>query len=200
VQIRKIRRIGAAILAVGVLAQPAMSEVEATESKSEAKATESKQKMIRELLRIVGIVGMAEQMRDQQGVMELMRMQPTYHEMMEWATSEQADLAEEDRQLLLARFDDFDAFAERFHVMFNERIDFSTIIGTVYPPIYDKYFSEAELRQMVTFYRTPVVRKRIELMPSVMQEAAGGVEAAVQPLVIGLILEIVAEERVTLAD
>ena len=165
-----------------MLAQPAMSEAEVTESKSEAEVTESKQEMIRELLTIVGIVGMAEQMRDQQSVVELMRMQPSYHEMMEWATSEQPDLSEEDRQLLLARLDDFDAFAERFRALFNERLNFSTIIETVYPPLYDKYFSEEELRQMVTFYRTPVGRKSIEVMPSLMQEAGAGVEGRCGPL------------------
>jgi hypothetical protein len=184
-------RMGAAILAVSVLMLPA---------KSDAEVTESKQEMIRELLTIVGIVGMAEQMRDQQSVVELMQMQPSYHQMMEMATSEQADLSEMDRQLLLARLDDFDVFAERFQALFIERLNFSTIIETIYPPLYDKYFSEEELRQMVTFYRTPAGRKSIEVMPSLMQEAGMGVEAAVRPLSIGLIQEIVAEERAKLAD
>jgi hypothetical protein len=183
--------VGAAILAAGVLMQPA---------KSEAEASETKQEMISELLTIVGIVGMAEQMRDQQSVVELMRMQPSYHQMMEWATSQEADLPEEDRQLLLARFDDFDAFAERFRALFIERLNFSTIIETVYLPLYEKTFSEEELRQMVTFYRTPVGRRSIEVMPSLMQEAAGAIEGAVQPLVVGLVQEIVAEERAKLAD
>jgi len=191
VQIRNIQRVGAAILAAGVLMQPA---------KSEAEATETKQEMIRELLTIVGIAGMAEQMKDQQSVVELMRMQPSYHEMMEWATSEQTDLPEADRQLLLARFEDFDAFAERFRALFIERLNFSTIIETVYPPLYDKTFSEEELRQMVSFYRTPVGRKSIEVMPSLMQEAAGAIEEAVRPLAIALVQEIVAEERAKLAD
>jgi hypothetical protein len=185
------RRVGAAILAIGVLVLPA---------KSEAEVTESKQELIRELLTIVGVVGMAEQMRDQQSVVELMQMQSSYHEMMEWATSEQPDLLEEDRQLLLARFEDFDAFAERFQALFIERINFSTIIEAVYPPLYDKYFSEEELRQMVTFYRTPVGRKSIEVMPSLLQEAGAGVEEAVRPLAIGLVQEIVAEERAKLAE
>lgn len=188
---RMMRRMGTAILAAGVLVQPV---------KSGAEIPESKQKLIHELLTIVGIVGMAEQMRDQQSVVELMRMQPSYHEMMELATSEQADLSEENRQLLLARLEDFDAFAERFQALFAERLNFSTIMETVYPPVYDKYFSEEELRQMVAFYRTPVGRKAIEVMPSVMQEAGRAIEDAVWPLSVGLIQEIVAAERAKLAD
>jgi len=181
---------GAAILAVCVLMPSASSGAE---------VTETKQAMISELLTIVGIVGMAEQMRDQQSVVELMRMQPSYHEMMELAASEQTDLSEADRQLLLARLEDFDAFAERFQTLFVERLNFSEIIAAVYPPLYDKYFDEAELRQLVAFYRTPVGRKSIEVMPSLMQEAGKAIEEAVWPLSVGIIQEIVAEERAKLA-
>ncbi|MBW2494746.1 MAG: DUF2059 domain-containing protein [Deltaproteobacteria bacterium] len=182
---------GAAILAVGVLMQAANGE---------AKTVASKQEMIRELLAIVGIVGMAEQMREHQSNMELMLMQPTYHQMMEMAASEQAELSEENRQLLLARLEDFDAFAERFHALFVERLNFSEIIEAVYLPLYDKYFDEVELEQMLAFYRTPVGRKSIEVMPTLMQEAAHGVEEAVRPISIGLIQQIVAEEAAKLAD
>ncbi len=187
----RIRRFVAVIMTAGALIQP---------TKSNAELTESKQQTIRELLTIVGVVGMAEQMRDQQSIVELMRMRPSYPEMMEFAVSEQTDLSEEDRQRLLARLTDFDVFAERFHDLFVERLDFSTIIETVYTPLYDKTFSEEELRQMLAFYRTPVGRKTIEATPSLMQEAAAGVEAAVRPLAIGLIQEIIAEERAKLAD
>jgi hypothetical protein len=179
---------------------PAKSEAQETESKAEPKISESKMELIRELLTIVGIAGMAEQMRDQQAVVELMQMQPSYHEMMEWATSEQADLPETDRQLVLARLEDFDAFAERFQARFNQQLNFSAIIETIYPPIYDKTFSEEELRQMVAFYRTPIGRKSIEVMPTLMQEAATGIEGTVRPLAIGIVLEIVAEERAKLAE
>jgi len=187
----QIRSAVAAILTAGLLIQPAQSEAEITETKRE---------MIQELLAIVGIVGMAEQMREHQGSIELMLMRPTYPQMMELAASEQADLSEENRQLLLARLEDFDAFAERFHALFVERLNFSEIIEAVYLPLYDKYFDEKELQQLLVFYRTPVGRKSIEVMPSLMQEAAQGVEQAVRPLSIGLIQEIVAEERAKLAD
>jgi hypothetical protein len=101
---------------------------------------------------------------------------------------------------LLARLENFDAFAERFRALFAERLNFSTIIDSVYLPLYDKYFSEEELRQMVAFYRTPVGRKTIAVMPSLMQEAGQGVEDAVWPIAVGLVQEIVSEERAKLAD
>jgi hypothetical protein len=187
----RIRTVGVSVLVVSALMQPA---------KSHAETTESKEQTIRELLTIVGVVGMAEQMRDQQSVVELMQMRPTYPQMMEFAASEQADLSEEQRQLLLAQLADFDAFAERFRELFTERLNFSQIIETVYLPLYDKTFSAEELRQLLAFYRTPVGRKSIEVMPSLMQEAGGGIEAVVRPLSVGLIQEIVAEERAKLVE
>ena len=187
----RIRRIAAAILVAGALMQPAKSDAELSESKLE---------MIRELLTIAGVVGMAEQMRDQQGVVELMRMRANYSQMMEFAVSEQGELSEKDRERLLSRLEDFDAFAERFRALFAERLNFSQIIEAVYPPLYDKYFSEEELREMLAFYRTPLGRKSIEVMPSLMQEAGAAVEVAVRPLAVGLIQQIVAEERAKLAD
>jgi len=191
----QIRRTGvailAAILAASAWLQPANGEPE---------PSESKQALIRELLTIVGVGGMTEQMRDQQAIVELMRMRPSYYPMMELAVSEQIDLSDADRQRLLARLENFDAFAERFRALFVERLNFSTIIETVYPPLYDKTFSEEELRQMVAFYRTPVGRKTIEVMPSLMQEAGRGVEDAVRPIAVGLVQEIVGEERAKLAE
>ena len=187
----QIWKIVAVFLTAGALVQPAKGNTELTESKQET---------IRELLTIVGVVGMAEQMREQQSIVELMRMRPSYSETMAFAVSEQADLSEENRQRLLARLEDFDAFAERFRALFVERLDFAQIIAAVYPPLYNKYFSEEELREMLAFYSTPVGRKSIEVMPSLIQEAAGGVEQAVRPLAIGLIQEIVAEQRTGLTD
>ncbi len=187
----QIRNVITAILAAGVLIQPAQGRAE---------NNEKKQEMIHELLALVGVAEMAEQMREHQSNIELMLMQPSYPQMMELAASEQVDLSEENRQLLLARLEDFDAFAERFHALFVERLNFSKILEAVYLPLYDKYFDEKELQQMLVFYRTPVGRKSIEVMPALMQEAAQGVEEAVRPLSIGLIQEIVAAERAKLAD
>lgn len=42
-------------------------------------------------------------------------------------------------------------------------------------PIYDKYFTDAELKQMIQFYSTALGQKAIKVMPSILQEgmAAG---------------------------
>jgi uncharacterized protein len=187
----RIRSIAAGIGLIGFALQAAQSSAELTASKSER---------VRELLAIVGVAGVSEQMLEQQSIVELMRIQPSYDAMMEFAVSEQRDLSEPERERLLARLADFDAFGRRFRSLFVERLNFSAIIESVYPPLYDQYFSDAELEQMLAFYRTPVGRKAIEVMPSLMVEAAQGVDRAVRPIAVGLIQQIVAEERAKLAE
>jgi uncharacterized protein len=43
-----------------------------------------------------------------------------------------------------------------------------------------KHYTEAELDQLVAFYRTPVGQKSIQVMPAVMQDAMGAFQARAQ--------------------
>jgi hypothetical protein len=186
-----IRKIVVWAAVVGVMAFPGGSGAE---------PSESKKKRIRELLAISGVAGMEEQMADQHAYIELMRIQPSYSQMMQFAVSEQTDLSEQDRQRLMGRLEKFEPFAERFRELFLERVDFSKIIESVYLPLYSSYFTLDDLEKMIVFYRTPVGRKAIEVMPALMQEAGRGVDEAVRPQVVALIQEIVAEQRAKLKD
>ncbi|HRG38670.1 MAG TPA: DUF2059 domain-containing protein [Bacteroidia bacterium] len=38
-------------------------------------------------------------------------------------------------------------------------------------PIYDKYYTEADIDQLITFYNSPIGKKSVELMPVIMQES-----------------------------
>lgn len=160
--------------------------------------SESKKKLIAELLAISGQASMSEQMADQQTVLELMRIRPSYEPMMQLAVSEQRDLSKDEQQKLLAKLGSFDAFAEKFRARFPERLNFSKILADVYYPLYDEAFSETDLAEMLEFYRTRVGRKTIERMPGIMQRAAQGIDQIVRPIAIGLIQEIVAEQRAEL--
>jgi hypothetical protein len=162
---------------------------------SGAEISESKKKLIQELLGISGSASMPEQMAEQQAYFELMRIRPSYQPMMEYAVTEQQDLSEEQQQKLLEKLGDFEAFATSFRTRFTERLNFSKVVAEVYYPLYDEAFSEDDLSKMVEFYRTPVGRKTIELMPAIMQQATQGIDQIVRPAAIEVIQAIVAEER-----
>jgi hypothetical protein len=38
-------------------------------------------------------------------------------------------------------------------------------------PIYDKYYSESDIDQLIVFYNSPIGKKMISTMPQVMQES-----------------------------
>lgn len=167
---------------------------------SRAQDAPSKADAIRELLAIAGVAGVSEQMLEQQSLVELMRIRPLYASMIELAVSEQTDLREPQREQLRERLADFEAFAARFRSLFVERVNFSQIIESAYAPLYERYFSEQELAQMLAFYRTPVGRKSIEVMPSLLAEAARSIDEALRPLSVALVQQIVAEQRAQLGD
>ena len=165
-----------------------------------AEISESKRKLIEELLAISGTTEMATQMSEQQTYVELMRIRPSYRPMMEFAVSEQQDLSKDDQQKLLAELADFEGFAEQFRQRLLGELNFSKIITDVYYPLYDETFSEDDLEKMVEFYRTPVGRKTIQRMPTIMQSASQAIDRTVRPISIRVIQEIVAEKRRDLSE
>ena len=50
------------------------------------------------------------------------------------------------------------------------RAKISVAVVELAVPIYDKYFSDDELRQLMAFYETPVGKKTITVMPQLMNE------------------------------
>lgn len=161
-----------------------------------AELTPAKRRLVRQLLELSGSNEMAAAMSG--GV--LADIKRTYEPMMEMAVSQQEDLTDAQRAQLAERLADFDAFAAKFEARFGEKLKMSDLILSVYEPIYDENFSEAELQQMVAFYETPVGQKAISRMPRIMEQAWAGTYALIQPRVVDLIQEIVAEERAAVEE
>jgi hypothetical protein len=82
----------------------------------------------------------------------------------------------------------------------SERIDFQQLLQGVAIPIYDRRFDERDLREMVAFYRTPAGRKAAAILPQIAQETSRQVAEAVEPQILGLAEEIIAEEAAQLAE
>jgi uncharacterized protein len=60
-------------------------------------------------------------------------------------------------------------------------------------PIYDKYFSDAELRELLTFYETPIGKKTITVMPQLMTELMTSSQQLGQQLGRDSLAEVLAE-------
>jgi hypothetical protein len=88
------------------------------------------------------------------------------------------DMVMEDKQLNAAEKErvlaevnkDSPRIAKRYIELFMRRMDVPGYIEAVVYPLYDKYFTENEIRDLTTFYRTETGKKAISVMPSLYAE------------------------------
>lgn len=83
----------------------------------------------------------------------------------------------------------------RFKDLIPERINFAEVMERILYPIYDRFFTEEELKDLIAFYKSPTGQKSIDVMPQLMQDALQRSSEALNAKVLLLINEVLAEER-----
>ena len=83
----------------------------------------------------------------------------------------------------------------RFKELMPERINFTEVMEQMFYPIYDKFFTETELKDLVTFYKSPTGQKSIGVMPQLMQAAMQRSSQALNGKVTDLVTEVLEEEK-----
>jgi len=156
-----------------------------------AEISASKRALIEELL--VHSVGAG----TANGVAELAlaEIAPVYGSLVNEVLASEPDLSVSDRQVLQAELADFDAFAKAFREQFATRVDVREIFGAVYGPLYDRYFEEDELLEIAAFYRSPSGRKMLQVMPVLGAEGLNAALPLLQPTVMALVGEVLAQRR-----
>ena len=82
----------------------------------------------------------------------------------------------------------------RMYELLLAKIDFNKLIGDISLPLYDKYFTEDELRDLVVFQKSPTGKKVIEIMPNLMVESMTRAAEVIMPKISELLSQIQAEE------
>jgi uncharacterized protein len=82
----------------------------------------------------------------------------------------------------------------RIKTLFEERIDMQQLIEDITVSVYDKHFSADELRDLVTFYKSPTGKKVMEVTPLMLSESAAKASELVAPKVTAIVEEIQKEE------
>lgn len=90
--------------------------------------------------------------------------------------------------------------SKRFRELLPQRINFSELMEEIYYPLYDKHFTEDELRELVAFYKTPVGQKSLNVLPSLMSDALHLANQVFTPKVTELVNEIMAEEQIRMGN
>jgi hypothetical protein len=82
----------------------------------------------------------------------------------------------------------------RVYELIQEKIDFNKLIEDVSLPLYDKYLTESELRDLVVFYKSPTGKKVIEVMPNLVAESMTRTAEVVLPRFTEIMRQIQQEE------
>jgi hypothetical protein len=130
----------------------------------------------------------------------LAQMERNQGAMIEQAVAGTSGLSPEAQSELRAHLSGAQGFLANLHTRLSQRIDFQQLLQGVVIPIYDRHFDEQDLREMVAFYRTPAGRKAVAILPQIAQETIQEVSEAVEPQILGLVQEIIAEEAALLAE
>ncbi len=156
--------------------------------------SETKRQLILELFELTG----GERSADQLMEVMLAQMEQSQAAVIEQGVAGTSGLSPEAQSELRAQLGGAQGFLAKFRTRLPERIDFRELMQRVVMPIYDRHFDEQDLREMVSFYRTPAGRKAVAILPQIAQETIQEVARAVEPQVLGLVQEIIAEEAAVL--
>ena len=77
----------------------------------------------------------------------------------------------------------------------SQKVNMVEITEQMFYPLYDKYFTEDELRGLLAFYKSPVGQKSIEVMPALTQESIQKASDLILPKIEPVITEVLEEER-----
>jgi uncharacterized protein len=65
----------------------------------------------------------------------------------------------------------FDILEEEVNEVINQEVGEGNVINELSYPIYHKYLTISDISELVQFYKTPLGKKTIDVMPSISQEA-----------------------------
>ncbi|MFN6067013.1 MAG: DUF2059 domain-containing protein, partial [Pseudanabaena sp.] len=92
----------------------------------------------------------------------------------------------------------FSDIVSRMAVKYRDRvikqIDINQLIEQVSYPIYDKYFTESELRDIIGFYKSPTGKKAINVLPQIMVDSMSRTNDILLPKMSRIMTEIISEE------
>jgi hypothetical protein len=158
--------------------------------------SESKRQLMLDLFELTG----GERSADQLLGLLLAQMERNQEAMIEQGIAGTSGLSPEAQSQLRAQLAGAPGFLAKLRTRVSERIDFQPLLQGVAMPLYDRHFDEQNLREMVAFYRTPAGRKAAGILPQIAQETTQQAARAVEPQILGLVEEIIAEEAAPLAE
>ena len=83
---------------------------------------------------------------------------------------------------------------KRIRELFSAGIDMARVIEDVSVDLYDKYFTEDEIKDLIVFYKSHTGKKTTEVLPKMFAESMTNTMDAVKPKVLEIVTQLVNEE------
>ncbi|EKD26928.1 MAG: hypothetical protein ACD_79C00967G0006 [uncultured bacterium] len=89
----------------------------------------------------------------------------------------------------------YERFSKAFAEKFSKEIDFKKINDNTNFTLYDKYFTETELDEMIKFYNSPAGKKSIETIPQLLKESMQQTTTLLTPKINDMINNSLSDEK-----
>ncbi len=182
---------GSALPSLNFTKAIAQESSETTQSKPDASATTvispEKRALIKELLEITESGKNANQVMESMVRSELPKMVSTILKTVPALNSDRPEVQKQ-----------FSDIVSRMAIKYRDRvikqIDLNQLIEQISYPIYDKYFTESELRDIIEFYKSSTGKKAISVLPQIMLDSMSRTNDILLPKMSRIMTQIITEE------
>jgi uncharacterized protein len=128
----------------------------------------------------------------------LTALEEQYPLIMQDVTGSISGLTPAQRQKMTAEAKDFAWFSRTFRERLQQRINFKEFVEKMSYPLYDKYFTESELKDLISFYKSTTGKKTLSVMPALLNDSIQKSGEVLTPILTGLVHEMIEEEKARL--
>lgn len=159
--------------------------------------SEEKQNLIAELIEITQTNKQILEITDNL----LESMERTYPLVLERSIRKDSNLTQiQQEEISRKATESFKSFNKKFRERLPKEIDYGQYVKDTVFPLYDKFFTEKELADLIAFYKTETGKKVVVTMPKLFAESTKLAETILLPKVLKLVDKILKEEIKVLED
>jgi hypothetical protein len=136
-----------------------------------------KDDLIHELIEEMNMVDLAKQSTQ----IMMTQMGAVMADQMRGLAAEHED-AQNNEELMQIFTDSYHRMMDRLQEEYMKEVQFEDLIDEIYVPIYDKYFTEDEIRDLLDFYKSPTGKKMLEKSPDLMRESMQKATLIINPI------------------
>lgn len=84
---------------------------------------------------------------------------------------------------------------KRFKELFKQRVNLAEITEQISYSLYAKFFTEDELKDLISFYKSPTGKKSTKILPELISESLQKTNEILEPLIRQIIDQVIKEEK-----